>query len=152
MTGRRTRYWKWMGVQGTMVKNYSGVKGIMEKYFRCIVGRSREFLSLYRLILLLCSLAQCSLSQQQQNNTWLLVDMEFLFSCPTLCLTRKRVEHSKRNSIYIYVHPCIILYWSVLVGVIFSQVSPSILLPVADLITWCQEVKIQFYGTKQFFS
>ena len=29
----------------------------------------------------------------KQNNTWLLVDMKFLFSCST------RVKHSKRNSI-----------------------------------------------------
>ena len=41
----------------------------------------------------------------KQNNTWLLVDMEFLFSCSTRHLTRPlrslvsyRVKHSKRNS------------------------------------------------------
>ena len=42
----------------------------------------------------------------KQNNTWLLVDMEFLFSCLARHLTRSlrsllryRVKHSKRNSI-----------------------------------------------------
>ena len=42
----------------------------------------------------------------KQNNTWLLVDIEFLFSCSTRHLTRSlrslvsyRVKHSKRNSI-----------------------------------------------------
>ena len=42
----------------------------------------------------------------KQNNTWLLVDMEFLFSCSTRHPTRSlrslesyRVKHSKRNSI-----------------------------------------------------
>ena len=51
----------------------------------------------------------------KQNNTWLLVDMEFLFSCSTRHLTRSprslasyRVKHLKRNSIY--KRPCIILY------------------------------------------
>ena len=41
----------------------------------------------------------------KQNNIWLLVDMEFLFSCSTRHLTRSlrslvsyRVKHSKRNS------------------------------------------------------
>ena len=41
-----------------------------------------------------------------ENNTWLLVDMEFLFSSSTRHLTRSlrslvsyRVKHSKRNSI-----------------------------------------------------
>ena len=32
----------------------------------------------------------------KQNNSWLLVDMEFLFSCS---LVSYRVKHSKRNSI-----------------------------------------------------
>ena len=43
---------------------------------------------------------------EKQNNTWLLVEMEFLFSCSTQHLTRSlrslasyRVKHSKRNSI-----------------------------------------------------
>ena len=37
----------------------------------------------------------------KQNNTWLLVDVEFLFSCSTRHLTRELsgVKHSKRNSI-----------------------------------------------------
>ena len=46
-----------------------------------------------------------------QNNTWLLVDMEFLFECLTLYLTRSlrslvryKVEHSKRNSISACTH------------------------------------------------
>ena len=47
----------------------------------------------------------------KQNNTWLLGDMEFLFSCSTWYLKseyRERVrypaEHSKRNSISLCVH------------------------------------------------
>ena len=42
--------------------------------------------------------------ENKQNTTWLLGDMEFLFSCATQYLTRLlpclryRVEHSKRNS------------------------------------------------------
>ena len=38
----------------------------------------------------------------KQNNTWLLVDMKFLFSCST------RVKHKEK--FHIYVRPCIILY------------------------------------------
>ena len=51
----------------------------------------------------------------KQNNAWLLVDMEFLFSCSTRHVTRSprslasyRVKHLKRNSIY--TRPCFILY------------------------------------------
>ena len=47
----------------------------------------------------------------KQNNTWLLVDMGFLFSCSTRHLTRSlrsfvsyRVKHSKRNSISTRTH------------------------------------------------
>ena len=47
----------------------------------------------------------------KQNNTWLLVDMKFLFSCSTRHLTRSlrslvsyRVKHSKRNSISTRTH------------------------------------------------
>ena len=47
----------------------------------------------------------------KQNNTWLLVDMEFLFSCSTHHLTRSlrsivsyRVKRSKRNSISTRAH------------------------------------------------
>ena len=47
----------------------------------------------------------------KQNNTWLLVDMEFLFSCSTRHLTRSlrslvsyRVKHSKINSISTRAH------------------------------------------------
>ena len=47
----------------------------------------------------------------KQNNTWLLVDMEFLFSCSTRHLTRSlhslvsyRVKHSNRNSISTRAH------------------------------------------------
>ena len=47
----------------------------------------------------------------KQNNTWLLVDMEFLFSCSTRHLTHSlrslvsyRVKYSKRNSISTRAH------------------------------------------------
>ena len=39
----------------------------------------------------------------KQNNTWLLLDMEFLFSCATRQLTRE---------LFHIVRPCIILYLS----------------------------------------
>ena len=49
--------------------------------------------------------------EDKQNNTWLLVDMEFLFSCSTRHLTRSlrslvsyRVKHSKGNSISTRAH------------------------------------------------
>ena len=66
----------------------------------------------------------------KQNNTWLLVDMEFLFSCSTRYLTCSlrslvsyRVKHSKRNSTSTRAHVLFSLYiissvmrafWSVL--------------------------------------
>ena len=47
----------------------------------------------------------------KRNNTWLLVDMKFLFSCSTRHLIRLlrplvsyRVKHSKRNSISTRAH------------------------------------------------
>ena len=47
----------------------------------------------------------------KQNNTWLFVDMEFLFSCSTRYLTRSlrshvryRAEHERRNSIFTRAH------------------------------------------------
>ena len=50
-------------------------------------------------------------SQNKQNKTWLLVDMEFLFPCSTLHLThllhslmRYQVEHLKRNSASTHTH------------------------------------------------
>ena len=53
----------------------------------------------------------------KQNNTWLLVDMEFLFSCSTRHLTRSlrslvsyRVKHSKRNSISTRAHVLFSIY------------------------------------------
>ena len=53
----------------------------------------------------------------KQNNTWLLVDMEFLFSCSTRHLTRSlrslvsyRVQHSKRNSISTRAHVLFSIY------------------------------------------
>ena len=53
----------------------------------------------------------------KQNNTWLLVDMEFLFSCSTRHLTRSlrslvsyRVKHSKRNSLSTRAHLLFSIY------------------------------------------
>ena len=49
----------------------------------------------------------------KQHNTWLLVDMEFLFSCSTRHLTRElsnRVKHSKRNSISTSAHVLYSIY------------------------------------------
>ena len=57
----------------------------------------------------------------EKHNTWLLVDMKFLFSCSTRHLTRSlrslvscRVKHSKRNSISKRTHvlSCVILYFT----------------------------------------
>ena len=54
----------------------------------------------------------------KQNNTWLLVDMEFLFSCSTRHLTRSlrslvsyRVKHSKINSISTRAHVLFPIYY-----------------------------------------
>ena len=76
----------------------------------------------------------------KQNNTWLLVDMEFLFSCSTWHLTRSlcslmsyQVKHSKRSSIStcahvfsIYLAPIIsqyldILHQSQCLNIVFLQ-------------------------------
>ena len=46
----------------------------------------------------------------KQNNTWLLVDMEFLFSCSTHHLTRSLRSISIEEKFHIYARPCIILY------------------------------------------
>ena len=53
----------------------------------------------------------------KQNNKWLLVDMEFLFSCSTRHLTRSlcplvnyRFKHSKRNSISTRAHVLFSIY------------------------------------------
>ena len=60
-------------------------------------------------------LVRCLYSKQ--NNTWLLGDMEFLFSCSTRYLNhslrplvRYRVEHSKRNSISPRAHVLFSIY------------------------------------------
>ena len=70
----------------------------------------------------------------KQNNTWLLVDTEFLFSSSTRHLTRSlrslvsyRVKHSKKK-LHIYAHPCFILYYSrlssvMLLGTLFFALS-----------------------------
>ena len=54
----------------------------------------------------------------RQNNTWLLVDMEFLFSCSTRHLTRSlrslvsyQVTHPKRNSISMRAHVLFSIYF-----------------------------------------
>ena len=51
----------------------------------------------------------------KQNNTWLLGDMEILFSCSTWYLTHNLVCSLVRTldeKFHISVHPCIILYLS----------------------------------------
>ena len=57
----------------------------------------------------------------KQNKTWLLIDMEFLFSCSTRHLTRSlrslvsyRVKHSKRNSIPTRTHISFFIYHTTL--------------------------------------
>ena len=58
----------------------------------------------------------------KQNNTWLLVDMEFLFSCSTRHLTRSlhslvsyRVKHSKRNSLSTRAHVLFAIYTIIII-------------------------------------
>ena len=52
----------------------------------------------------------------KQNNTWLFVDMEFLFKCSTrqTCALRSlvsyRAKHSKRNSISMRAHVVLSIY------------------------------------------
>ena len=67
------------------------------------------FHSLTKIIFLVKKELVCQ--YDKQNNTWLLADMKFLFSCAARHLTRSlcslvsyRVEHSKRNSISTYAH------------------------------------------------
>ena len=69
------------------------------------------------------SLSACLYNKQK--NTWLLVDMEYLFSFSTLYLTRSlrslvryRIEHSV--IFHIYAHPCII-YLPKLCCIIFKE-------------------------------
>ena len=59
-------------------------------------------------------------SYDNQNNTWLIVDMEFFLSCSTRHLTRLllsivsyRVKHSKRNSISTRAHVLFSIYRTV---------------------------------------
>ena len=66
----------------------------------------------------------------QQNNTWLLADMKFLFSRATRHLTRSqrslvsyRVKYSKRNSISTHAH----VLFSVSVKVHFASLVPVFL-------------------------
>ena len=46
----------------------------------------------------------------KQNNTWLFVDMEFLFSCSTRHLTRELSSLTLEEKFHIYARLCIILY------------------------------------------
>ena len=52
----------------------------------------------------------------KQNNTWLLVDMEFLFSCSTRHITRELSSETLEEKFHIYARPCIILYLKLLFG------------------------------------
>ena len=62
----------------------------------------------------------------KQNNTWLLVDMEFLFSCSTRYLSRSlhslvsyRVKHSKRNSLSTRAHVLFSIYTIIIIQVVW---------------------------------
>ena len=82
----------------------------------------------------------------KQNNTWLLVDMEFLFSCSTRHLTRSRcllmnspVKRSKRNSISTRACVlCIILYVSS-----YIQFYANVLNFSAQFIQWCAMTRLE---------
>ena len=81
----------------------------------------------------------------KQNNTWLLVDMEFLFSCSTWHLTRSlrslvsyRVKHSKRNSI------------STRAQVLFS-IYPPLSLFLYPSISWVKNNPIVMLEAASFF-
>ena len=84
----------------------------------------------------------------KQNNTRLLVDMEFLFSCFTQHLTRSlrsllsyRVEHSKRNSISTRAH---VLFY------IFPIVSRSVCTTVTRVTTRWLEKFVDKVGSTVF--
>ena len=47
----------------------------------------------------------------KQNNTWLLVDMEFLFSCSTRHFTRELSSETLDEKFHIYARPCILYIW-----------------------------------------
>ena len=49
-------------------------------------------------------------SYDKQNNTWLLVDMEFFYLCSTRLLTRELLSEILEEKFYIYARPCIIPY------------------------------------------
>ena len=46
----------------------------------------------------------------KQNDTWLLVDIEFLFSCRTSETQKLSTSWTLEEKFHIYAHPCIILY------------------------------------------
>ena len=82
-----------------------------QRTLRLLFGDCRliYFYSLMKSVLLVSKGLLCL--YDKQNNTWLLVDMEFLFSCSTRHLTRSlrslvsyRVKHSKINSISTRAH------------------------------------------------
>ena len=95
-----------------VVKNFRGFVLITLRFFSRIVDRKCLFTFFHSLIKSTFLLSKGLLClYDKQNNTWLLVDMEFLFSCSTRHLTRSlrsfvsyRVKHSKRNSISTRAH------------------------------------------------
>ena len=93
-----------------------------------------------------------------QNNTWLLVDIEFLFPCLTWYLThllhslaRYQVEHSTRNSISTRAHvlfsiltPVVLRLVQNLLQPVYIHVSNSTcwLIPCATLLCICYHVQL----------
>ena len=95
----------------------------------------------------------------KQNNTWLLVDMKFLFSCSTRHLTRSlrslvsyRVKHSKRNSISTRTHVLFSNYYA-LEMYLYSLSSVPHDYICAFLIAW-KSYQLQFpsYSNNRFTS
>ena len=130
-------------------RKYSAIFGFLRKsseiFGKCsetLVWPSDKFLKVFQNWSEIFGKSSKTLSvclYNKQNNTWLLVDMEYIFSCSTFYLTRSlrslmiyRVEHSKIYSISTRVHVlspyemyyppmrCIIPYeWDVILFIIW---------------------------------
>ena len=114
-------FWKWAGNKSTQVKWKTGSTVFRKKKKTHTLSQNRTFPANANTSWYLPhsisskqqSVSVANILYDKQNNTWLLVDMEFLFSCSNRHLTHLLrpywVKHSK-TKFQIYAHPCIIPY------------------------------------------
>ena len=112
-------FWKWAGNKSTQVKWKTGSTVFRKKKKHIEPEQNIPCRCKYKLIFAALyiskwqSVSVANILYDKQNNTWLLVDMEFLFSCSNRHLTHLLrpywVKHSK-TKFQIYAHPCIIPY------------------------------------------